>query len=366
MQPPKAADSPRVFQEEIQKAAFPALDQEIERLVDESLTQAENRRLLERKERHYNRLVSLMYASSKDITELATSYKGFEQSSEAADVVLEEKLKLKSRAAVAFVKQRQRDRLHTQVVAAMMQIAMAHGLKDPLELANAEKEGMDQLTSLVGSEQAAKTEQLMAEWCERCQTDVSVDNKPIDGPLKLKAVSDKIMHSAMNNDAVVGEIRGKLHKYNGRSNLARVTAKAVNIGLSVAAFSPTFISPAAQVAWCAYIVTQGGPEEAKLLKEVYLAKRFESRFNNLTDETNLALNGYNTGVYTHNPQLLAFSQFVIGRICEPTIKADARSKGHGKHVASKSEAKPDAVDASASTDVAKPDQSGALPDAAKL
>jgi hypothetical protein len=309
--------STRLFREEIRKFASPALEQEIDRLVDEAVVQAATSKLIAEKERHYNNPVHVIVASGKDIAELATSYRGFEQSSEAADVVLEEKVKLKSRASVAYSKQHQKDMVHAKVVAAMMQIAMARGLKDPSESSAAETEAVAQLSTLVGAEQTTKTVQLVNDWCEHCQESVTADTQPIVGPLKLKAESDKIMRHAMASDEVVGEIKHKLHKYNGRSNLARATAKIVNTSLSIAAFTPTFISPAAQVAWCAYIVTQGGPEESKLLKEVYLAKRFESRWQMLNEEANLALNSYNTGIYTHNTPLLAFSQFLIGHMGEP-------------------------------------------------
>jgi hypothetical protein len=309
------AASTRFFREEIRKFASPALDQEIDKLVEDAVVEAGNKKLADR-ERHYNNVVQVVVASGKDIAELATSYRGFEQSSEAADVVLEEKIKLKSRASVAYAKQHQKDLLHAKVVAAMMQIAMSRGLKDPTESNAAEKEAVDQLSNLVGSDQTAKTVQLVHDWCEHCQDSLAPDSQPIVGPLKLKAESDKIMHHALASDQVVDEIKHKLHKYNGRSTFARATAKIVNTSLSIAAFSPTFISPAAQVAWCAYIVTQGGPEESKLLKEVYLAKRFESRWQMLNEESNLALNSYNTGIYTHNQPLLAFSQFLIGHMGE--------------------------------------------------
>jgi hypothetical protein len=322
---PDNVTSKKLFREEVQKFASPALDQNIDQLVDEAVAQSTSRKLFEAKSRHYNRPLHIAVASSKDIFELATSYKGFEQSSEAADVVLEEKIKLKSRASVAYARQHQRDLYHAKVVASMMQIAMARGLKDPNESASAEKEAVDQLTDLVGPDESAKTLQLVNEWCKNSQDTVAADSQPIVGPIKLKAESEKIMAHAVATDPVVGEIKGKLHKYNGRSNLARASAKVINIGLSAAAFTPTFISPAAQVAWCAYIVTQGGPEESKLLKEVYLAKRFESRWQMLNEESTLALNSYNTGIYTHNPTLLAFSQFMIARMSEPIVSEDAKT-----------------------------------------
>jgi hypothetical protein len=337
-----APKTTKLFREEIRQFASPALDEQIDKLVEDAVVEAGNKKLLEEKEHHYNKFVQVAVASSKDIAELATSYKGFEQSSEAADVVLEEKIKLKSRASVAYAKQHQRDLLHAKVVASMMQIALARGLKDQSEGKAAEAEAVTQLTGLVGADKTAKTVALVNEWCEHCQDNLAPDSQPIVGPIKMKSESDKIMKTAMASDEIVGEIKGKLHKYNGRSNLARATAKVVNTTLSLAAFTPTFISPAAQVAWCAYIVTQGGPEESKLLKEVYLAKRFESRWQMLNEEANLALNSYNTGIYTHNPTLLAFSQFLISRMGEP-VPADAAAEAPATKASATTTASPGAT-----------------------
>jgi hypothetical protein len=309
--------SKRIFHEGVVQFASPSLDQQIDDLVSQAVFVAENRRLLDSNEHKYNKYVHRMIASSKDIAELATSCRGFEQSSEAADIILDEKLKLKSKAAVALAKQRQANQLQTKVVATLMQMTMGYGLKDAAESDTTVKQGYDSLVDLVGEEKAAATQHILSDWCDRQKSFEVTELKPVAGPLQMKSETEGIMQRAIGNDTCIGEIKHSLHKYNGRSNLARATAKVVNTGLSLAAFTPTFISPAAQVAWVAYIMTQGGPEESKLVKEVYLAKRFESRWQMLNEETNLALNSYNTAVYTHNAPLVAFSEFLVSRICAP-------------------------------------------------
>jgi hypothetical protein len=309
--------SKKIFHEGVVQFVSPSLDQQIDELVAEAINVARNRSLLDEREHHYNKYVHRMIASSKDIAELATSCRGFEQSSEAADIILDEKLKLKSKAAVALAKQRQANELQSKIIAALMQVAMGYGLKDATESEAAVKQGHDALVNLVGEDKAAATQHLLSDWCDRQKNFEVSELKPVGGPLQMKSETDGIMERAISNDVCINEIKTSLHKYNGRSKLARATAKVVNTGLSVAAFSPTFVSPAAQVAWVAYIMTQGGPEESKLVKEVYLAKRFESRWQMLSEETNLALNSYNTAVYTHNAPLVAFSEFLVSRICAP-------------------------------------------------
>jgi hypothetical protein len=316
-------ESGRIFREEISECATPALDREIDDLVAEAIVQTNNHGKLKNSEQHYNRVLQKLVASGKEVAELTTAYKGFERSSEAADVILNEKVKLKSKASVAYAQQRQADLLHAKIVAAMMQIAMGCGLESKEESVLAEREGYDELAQLVGEDQASATVQFLSSWCEQQPKSILVEYQPLAGPLQINAERDRIMRHAMDSDTVMVQIKTGLHKFNRRSNFARATAKVVNTSLSIAALSPSFISPAAQVAWCAYIMTQGGPEEAKLLKEIYLAKRFESRWHMLDQEASLALSSYNTAVYAHNPALLAFSQFIMARTAEPNSAKEA-------------------------------------------
>ena len=58
----------------------------------------------------------------------------------------------------------------------------------------------------------------------------------------------------------------------------------------------------------------GGPEQAKLLKELYLDKRFESRWKVLNEEAHLAVENYQVAILTHNPVLLAYSESVVSQM----------------------------------------------------
>jgi hypothetical protein len=61
----------------------------------------------------------------------------------------------------------------------------------------------------------------------------------------------------------------------------------------------------------------GGPEQCKLLKELYLDKRFESRWKVLNEEAHLAVDNYQVAVLTRNPVLLACAESVVCQMSSP-------------------------------------------------
>jgi len=326
------ADTPgspsRIYRGEVSTYVSPALDNEIKELVNGATANYVTKSGIDHQAQRFDKAGSVLLAKSKDAIELATSFKGFEQSSEAADVILDEKLKVKSKASVAYVKQSSVDKLHVKLVAALMQIAMGNGFKKLDERADAINQGTAQLSEIVGKERAAHTVQLLGEWCSLRNNLEFGKYQPVGGPLQVNHEVENILGQSIQHDAVVNEIKGRLHRYNGHSNFARGSVKVINTGLSIASMSPTIIAPAAQGAWVAFIMTQGGSEEGKLVKEVYLEKRFESRWTMLKEEAALLVSSYDSAVYTKNPALLAFTQYLMTRMCEPAdgIAATSRAK----------------------------------------
>ena len=298
---------------EVIDCANPELAKNIDDLSKFALDKIRQADLLE-KEKHYKSGMSRLIASSKDIAELCTAYKGFEQSSEAADIILEEQLKLKSGSAVAYLKQKKADNTHEQLITSLMQIATGLGMTDPEQSKATIREGITELEKLTDKEQAEKAAEMLKNWC---QSQKVLFAHPM-APMQIQAECHDIVGRAIQQDCIVNDVKASLHKYNRRSKLARTTAKVVNTTLSITSLSPTMISPASQIAWTLFIMTQGGPEESKLLKEVYLAKRFENRFQMLSNETNLAVNSYNSALMSQNAPLLAFSQHMIGQLCQPS------------------------------------------------
>ena len=92
--------------------------------------------------------------------------------------------------------------------------------------------------------------------------------------------------------------------------------------MSIVAFSPTLASPAAQTAEFIFVACTGGPEEKKLLKEVYLDRCFESRFDRLNQEISMSINNYNSAILTRNPVLFCCSQSLMEKLTNPDTVAN--------------------------------------------
>src|SRR5205085_1048957 len=105
-----------------------------------------------------------------------------------------------------------------------------------------------------------------------------------------------------------------LHKYNHMSRAKRAAGHVMETALGAAALAPNVIGSGAQVGLMFFEMATGGPEDTKLLKELYLNKRFDSRFSTINEETHLALNNYQLAVLTHNPVLLAYSQYWLQQL----------------------------------------------------
>ena len=299
----------------------PNPSQTIQRLVEVAIARDEQRDLLNKKKKLHDKTWVKMIGRSKGMLQYATSYQGFESSSEGADVILEEKLKLKSAAAVEFVKQKRMDDAHLRLTCAVMEVATGLGMSDASRRDQAIQSGIQEMTPIVGEEEAQRTLQSLTSWSKQVKVpDEGFSRDPWD-VLALRQKSREMLASSLRDDDVVKSIETRLHKFNQHSNFSRATSKFVNTTLSLIAFSPTMASPAAQAAQFVYIACTGGPEEKKLLKEVYLDRCFESRFDRLSQESMLAINNYNCAVLTRNPVLFSCTQVLIDSLTNPEFGA---------------------------------------------
>ncbi len=310
-----------VTETEIVTVSVPDPHARIDGLVKLAIERDEQTALMNKKAKTYGNVFKKALVRTSDMLQFATAYKGFEASSEAADVVLDEKLKLKSHAAVQYAKQRQYDEKHTKITLSMLHIAQALGTTDEARKGKTINAGYEQLKELLGEQLAKQTVNDLVAWSRSVQVDDSAFSQPAWDVLDLDEKTKKVVNSTMEQDAVVAEIKRQLHKYNHKSMLSRATSKVVNTTLSIAMFSPTIISPAAQIAMFAYVAATGGPEEAKLLNELYLDRRFESRWKSVNSEANMSVHNYNTAVMTRNPVLLRFSESLMNKMAGPDTVA---------------------------------------------
>ncbi|MBX9877099.1 MAG: hypothetical protein K2Y22_01450 [Candidatus Obscuribacterales bacterium] len=287
------------------------ISQSIDNLLDCALNNDDKTSSLNKAVYHYNKPLQKAFAEVKDGADYLVPYRGFGPSAEAGNIILGEKIKVKSRASAEYAKQKHIDEKHLEVVSNISQIAMGLGMSDKVRGAQVVESGKTSLVALVGQDEADKTIAMLKSWAK----DIDVPQEVFaQGPWDVQARQEKlktVVSTSLDNDPVVGEIKRRLHKYNQKSKFSMVTSQVVQTTLGVAAMTPTFIGPAAKVALLSFVMATGGPESCKLMKELYLDKRFESRCQVTTEEAHLAVENYHIAVLTKNPVLLAFSESMI-------------------------------------------------------
>jgi hypothetical protein len=295
----------------------PDPDQLIDRLVETTMQRDRERDLLDARARYHDKVWRKMWVRSRDMVQYATSYQGFETSSEAADVILEEKLKLKSKNAVELVRQKRADSAHLQLTYAIMQLATGLGLTDETKKQQTIERGMQAMIPLVGEDEAARSVELLYTWSKQISVPEDAFSADPWDPLTVKDKLNEVVTASVPEDEVVKSVKTRLHRYNHLSNLNRVSSKVINTSLSLAALTPTFVSPAAQGLQFAYIAATGGPEEKKCLKEVYLDRCYETRLDRLNEETMLMVTSHNSAVAMHNPVLLSCTEALMQSYMNP-------------------------------------------------
>ncbi len=294
-----------------------AVGKRIDELLDVALARDARQMVLDQAVSHFRTTGQKVIAETKDAVDYMIPYRGFGPSSEAGDIILDEKVKLKSRASAEYARQKHIDETHVKVVASMMQVAMGLGMSDQGRGFEISSSGMASLKEMVGEEEAQKTMQMLSAWSKELNIPESVYSQgPWDVQLKQEKLKG-VMEEALDADPVVHEISKRLHKYNHRSKFARASAHVVETTLGAASLTPTFVGPAAKAALVAFIMATGGPEQCKLLKELYLDKRFESRWKVLNEEAHMALENYQVAALTRNPVLLACSEALLSEMTDP-------------------------------------------------
>jgi hypothetical protein len=287
------------------------LGAQVERLTDRAWARDEEAQALDKAVAHFRTRTQRVVAQSKDTADYIIPFRGFGPSSEAGDVILGEKLKLKSRGAAEYARQKHADELNLAVVSHVLQIAMGIGISDPAKRSAVVESGRWGLEQLVGAAEAAATYDTIKGWAREVDVPAAVFQQPAWDVTEKQKKLQTILEASLSTDPVLQQITQGLHKYNQHSRLARASAHVVQMTLGAAALTPNFIGPAAKAALVAYVTATGGPEQSKLLKELYLDKRFESRWRVLNEQAHLALENYQVGVLTHNAPLVAASQAVV-------------------------------------------------------
>lgn len=286
----------------------------LDRLLDAALDHDEKTKVLDKAVAHFNTTTQKVVAETKDACDYLIPYRGFGVSSEAGDIILDEKVKLKSKASAEYARQKQIDEKHVQIISNMSQIAMGLGMSDKERGSAVTASGLKALKELVGDEEAQKTLTTLSTWSKELSIPEAVYSQGVWDVHQRQDKLKFVMEAALDLDPVVQEVQRRLHKYNHRSKFAMVSSHIVETTLGAASLTPSFVGPAAKVALLAFVMATGGPESCKLMKELYLDKRFESRWKVVDQEAHLVLDNYHVAILTRNPTLLAFSESLVGEM----------------------------------------------------
>ncbi len=309
------ADQPRQLQGTISThGARCPVAARINELLDISLDRNARTSELDRTALHYNKLSQRALAQTKDATDYLVPYRGFGPSIEAGNVILGENVSARSKAAAEYLRQKHVDETHLKVVTGIMQLAMGLGMQDRARAEKVSSSGQAALAEIVGQEEAERTMGLLSTWAQELAVPESVYAQGAWDIAERKGKLSYVMENSLESDSVIGEIKRRLHKYNRKSRFARISSSIVQTTLGTASLAPNFVGPAAKTALLAFVMATGGPERCKLLKELYLDKRFESRWKVLNEEAHMALESYQVSLLTRNPVLLAASESVVAEL----------------------------------------------------
>jgi hypothetical protein len=251
---------------------------------------------------------------SHDMLNYAVLFKGVSPSSEAGDVILSEKSKLKSLAAAKFMKQKLSDNLELRTTSALMQIAMGIGNPNREEGETQASEAVTELAELVGKDEADKTVATLNQLSHEDATAVPMLVKPLWTVSEAKHRVDEVVASAVVTDPVVQDIREEVHHFNQHADGTLAAHRVARTTLSLASMTPNFVGPAAQVILFSYLTATGGTEQEKILRELYIDKRMSSRANLLNEEAHMAIHNYQIGALTQNRLLMTCSQSLVKQL----------------------------------------------------
>lgn len=278
-------------------ASISAINYQVDKLVDLAVVNNVNVKLANEAVAHYSTKLQKLVMEGKDLFNYLIPYRGFMPSSEAADIILDEKIKLKSLSAAQYQQQKLIDEAHLSLMVNIFQLAMTG---DPTNL-----------KAQIGDSPTSTVIAVLDQYKNQAVANSVWDIQTRQDKLKL------ILKTAIEKDETIKEIVEKLHKYNQHSSLSRFMSHAIPIILGVVGLAPDMAGPAAKGAMVSYLMVTGGQEQDKLVKEVYLDKRLESRVNLLSEEAHLALEGIQLGRSTNNPALYNVSMSLIEQMTDP-------------------------------------------------
>ncbi len=258
---------------------------------------------------------------SKDMLNFACLFKGVSPSSEAGDVVLDEKTKLKSLASAKYQLQKLDDSMQLKVTEAILDLAMNTGNTTSVDL-NRLNQSTAALSGLTGQETAQQIAAHLQSLVASDTIDGTVATKPLWNVDESKSLVGNTVARAARVDPIVSDITDEIHHYNQHSKGVLAGHRMARTALSVASLAPDLVGPVTNTILFTYITLTGGTEQEKILNELYIDKRLSSRANLLGEQAHLAFYNYQLGALTGNKLLMACSRQILARMTDAQTAAN--------------------------------------------
>jgi len=267
---------------------------------------------------HYRTKVQRTLRVTKDAVNYVYPYRGFSMSMEGSRVILDEKQKLNNLCIAELTKQRYWDEMHPKIIAQIMQMAQGLGMEKSELADEAVQKGFTGLKNLTNAEIAEETLKELSEWKNQLNIPEPVFQQTAWDVESTERIYQKALKISADGDPLIHQVFKTVKKYD-HGKLANMTASAIEANLSALTIlsGNPLASLAAEGANTAFVMTTGGPEENKILKELYFGRRLEIRRKRINDETQLALTNYQKALLTHNAPQLLMSEIVLSELVGP-------------------------------------------------
>jgi hypothetical protein len=267
---------------------------------------------------HYRTNVQRALRTTRDAVNYVYPYRGFSMSMEGSRVILDEKQKMNNLCVAELMKQRYWDEMHPKVMAQFMQIAQGLGMEKSEQADAVLQKGLTGLRNLTDSETAEATMRELSEWKEQLNVPEATFQQSIWDVESSERIYQNALKVSSDGDPLIHQVFKTVKKYD-HGKVANMAAGAIEANLSALTIlsGNPFASLAAEGANTAFVMTTGGPEENKILKELYFGRRLEIRRKRINDETQLALTNYQKALLTHNAPQLAMSEMVLSELVGP-------------------------------------------------
>ena len=245
-------------------------------------------------------------ATTKSLGNFVFDLRGFDWSIQGADAILDQAKHEKSAFAKEYLLHQVHDARELAATRAVLQLAAVLD-RDSVKADKA----LNNLQTIVGKENAELVQSRLRSMNTNDELVTEREHLIFDIDQKNEKMKNVLSAAASQDEVLLGATK-RLEKFNHRSKFMQYSAKVVYTTLGIASFSPTLVAPIAGASLLAFMMATGGPEQDKLLKEIYLGKIMQSRCDVLNEKAHLINEGLDLALLTNNKRLYACTKELLG------------------------------------------------------